>query len=138
MYWSLWTEFSCKKTLWVICKILGLFVNPLSADEKYCLLNRGNLLQHFQMELSEKRKTFSQFFLFFLHLDSILNIFRKKMTVLAEYFWTDRLQKTCLVKCIKRPVSEDPSTSNMVNAPKHCWNPNGSIFSIFIDPCEEN
>ena len=42
-------------------QILGLFVNPLTADDKYSLLNRGNLLQHFQMHLYEKRKIFSEF-----------------------------------------------------------------------------
>ena len=46
----------------MICKILGLFVNPLTADDKYSLFKRGNLLQHFQMQLSRKQKTFSEFF----------------------------------------------------------------------------
>ena len=32
-----------KKSLWVICKILGLFLNPLTADKKNSLLNPGNL-----------------------------------------------------------------------------------------------
>ena len=36
-------------------KILGLFRNPLTADNKYYLLNRGKLLQHFQMQLSQKQ-----------------------------------------------------------------------------------
>ena len=26
-----------------------------------------------------------------------------------------------LDKCLKSPVSEDPSKSNMVNGPKYCW-----------------
>ena len=30
-------------SLLLICKILGLFVNLLAADEKYSLLNRDNL-----------------------------------------------------------------------------------------------
>ena len=54
------------------------------------------------------------------------------------YFWTYGLRKTWLDKCLKSPVSEDPSTSNMVNGPKHCWNLNDSTFTIFIDRCEEN
>ena len=61
--------------------MLGLFFNPLTADDKYYLPNRGNLLQHFQMELSKKREVLSQFFLLFLNLDSILNISKKKMTL---------------------------------------------------------
>ena len=49
IYWSLWRQLSWKRSLWMICKILGLFVNPLTADNKYSLLNRNNLFQHFQM-----------------------------------------------------------------------------------------
>ena len=68
-------------------KILGFFVNPLTAGKKYSLLNRGNLLQHFQMELSRKQKAFSLFFwLHFLNLNSILNIFKKNLTLLAYLF----------------------------------------------------
>ena len=65
IYSSVWREFRMKKPLWVICKILGLFVNPLSANDKYCLLNRGNLLQDFYTQLSQKRKIFSKFFFAF-------------------------------------------------------------------------
>ena len=51
-----------KKSLLVIFKILGLFVNTLTADDKDSLLNRDNLTQPIQMQLSQKQKTFSQFF----------------------------------------------------------------------------
>ena len=37
-------------------------VKTLTADDKYCLLNRDNLLQHLEMQLSQKQKTVSQFF----------------------------------------------------------------------------
>ena len=47
--------------LLVIRKILSLFVNTLSSDDKYYLLNRDNLMQPVQMQLSQKQKTFSQF-----------------------------------------------------------------------------
>ena len=49
-----------------------------TANGKYSLLNRGNCLQHFQMQLYQKRKIFFAFFLHFLNLVSILNIFRKR------------------------------------------------------------
>ena len=42
-----------------------LFVKTLTADDKYCLLNRDKLLLHLQMELSQKEKTFSQLFFAF-------------------------------------------------------------------------
>ena len=38
------------------------------------------------------------------------------------YFRNYGLPKTCLDQCLKSPVSEDPTKSNMVNAPKHCSN----------------
>ena len=36
------------------------------------------------------------------------------------YFRNYGLGKSWLDKCSKSPVSEDPSKSSMVNAPKHC------------------
>ena len=53
-------------------KILRLFVNALTADDKHCLLNRDNLSQPIEMQLSEKKKNFCDFF-FFAFLNSILN-----------------------------------------------------------------
>ena len=38
------------------------------------------------------------------------------------YFRNDGLPKTWLDQCLKSPVSEDPTKSNMVDAPKHCSN----------------
>ena len=52
-------------------KILRLFVNTLTVNEKHYLLIRDNLTQTIQMQLSEKQKTFSEFF--FAFLKSILN-----------------------------------------------------------------
>ena len=52
IYWSLWRILELKKSLWVIWKVLWLFVNPLTADDQYSLVKKGNLLQHFQMHLS--------------------------------------------------------------------------------------
>ena len=54
------------------------------------------------------------------------------------YFGSYRLPKPWLDKCLKSPVSEDPSESNMVNAPKHCCNLNHSTSSIFIDDFKGN
>ena len=50
----------------VLCKFLRLLVNTLTDDEKYSLLYRENLTQPIQILLSQKRKTFSQFFCAFL------------------------------------------------------------------------
>ena len=42
-----------------------MFVNTLTADDKYSLLNRDNLRQPIRTKLSQKRKPFSEFFLAF-------------------------------------------------------------------------
>ena len=38
------------------------------------------------------------------------------------YYRNYGLPKTWLHQCLKSPVSEDPTKSNMVNAHKHCSN----------------
>ena len=60
-----------KKSLLVIHKIPRLFVNTLTGNDKHYLLNRDSLTQKIEMQLSEKQKTFSEFF--FEFLKSILN-----------------------------------------------------------------
>ena len=62
----------------VLCKILRLFVNTLTDDDKYSILFRDNLTQQIQILLSQKPKTFSQ--LFSEYLKRILNFehFQKK------------------------------------------------------------
>ena len=62
----------------MICKILGLFVNPLTADDKYSVINRGNLWEDIQMQLSQKRKIFSQFFFAFSKFRFNFEHFQKK------------------------------------------------------------
>ena len=59
-------KLSWKKTVLLWLKILRLFVNTLTADDKYSCRNTQNFLQQLQTLLSEKRKTFSGFFIVFL------------------------------------------------------------------------
>ena len=59
----------------MICNILRLFVNTLTAYDKYSLINKDILTQPIQMQLSQKRKTFSD------HLDGFL-----KSILNFEYF----------------------------------------------------
>ena len=70
----------------VLCKILGLFVNTLSEDERYCLLYKDNLLQPIQILLSQKQKTFSEFFSPFLKSTLNFERFQKKITLIADVF----------------------------------------------------
>ena len=55
----------------MIHKILGVFVNKLTVNDKHYLLNRDTLTQPIQIQLSQKQKIFSEFF--FAFLKSILN-----------------------------------------------------------------
>ena len=62
----------------MLCKILRLLFNTLTADDKYSLVNRDNLAQPIQILLSQKQKTFSQFFATFLKSKLIFEHFSKK------------------------------------------------------------
>ena len=58
----------------MIHKIFRHFVNTLTVKDKFYLLNRDNLTQLIQMQLSQKQKAFFTFFFFFFaFLKSILN-----------------------------------------------------------------
>ena len=94
IYWSLWRQLTCKKSLLVIWKISRLFINTLSADGKYSLFNRDNLKQAIQMQLSGKQKTFSDLFSQFSESDLNFEHFqKKKMSLIAYVFpkvWTPK------------------------------------------------
>ena len=62
IYWSMGRILNCKKSLLVIWKILRLFLNILSAADKYSLPNRESLTQQIQIKLSQKQKCFRGFF----------------------------------------------------------------------------
>ena len=49
-------------SLLVLHEILGVFVNKSTSDVKYSFQDCGNLQLPIQMQLSEKRKTFSGIF----------------------------------------------------------------------------
>ena len=70
----------------VLCKILGLFVNTLTDNDKYCLLYRDDLTQPIQILLSQKQKTFSEFFSVFLKSTLTFEHFQKKMTLITDVF----------------------------------------------------
>ena len=61
----------------MIDKISRLFPNTLSAYGKYSLFNRGNLTQRIEMQLSQKQKTFSDFFAAFFKSGLNFELFLK-------------------------------------------------------------
>ena len=77
----------------MICKILGLFANTLTADDKYSLLKRENLTEPIQMQLSNKQKNFFRFFFGtffksrsnFEHLEKKDNPLRPRVTEITDW-----------------------------------------------------
>ena len=90
---SLQRQVRLKLSLWMISKILGHFFKPLTADDKYSLLIRDNSQQHFQMQLSQKRKIFSEFSFAFSKLRFNFEYFLNKMTLIGDVFLNLRTQK---------------------------------------------
>ena len=58
--------------------MLRFFIKTLTTDDKYSLLNRDNLTQPIQTQLSQKQKTFSQYFCAFLKSSLNFEHFQKK------------------------------------------------------------
>ena len=85
IHWSLAMKLCSKKSLLLICLILGPLVNTLAADENYPLHNREYLTIPIQMYLSEKKKTFSQFFATFLKSKLNFGNFEKKKDDLHSF-----------------------------------------------------
>ena len=92
----------------------------MNAGHKYSLLNRENLKKPIQMQLSQKLKLFYIFASAFLKSRLNFEHFGTKMTLIANVFPKFRTPKNVVKKCLKSPVSEDPSTSNMVRGTKQC------------------
>ena len=132
-YWKPTRILSLKKSLLVICNMLWLFVNTLTVDYKYSVLNRVNLKRQIHMQLSKKRKIFSQFFSALLKSKLNLQHFQKKIwSSWLMYFQNYGLAKRRLDNYLKSAFSKYPSTSNMAKALKHISNHHGGTFTIIF------
>ena len=78
IHWSMARQLNCKKSLLVICKILGLFVSILTAVQRYSLPCREYLTQQIQTKLCEKQKFFRGFFSAFSKSKFNFEHFQKK------------------------------------------------------------
>ena len=78
--------------------MLRLFVKTFIADDNYFLLNRNNLTQHIRMQISKKRKAFSEFFSEVLKSRLNFEDFQNKMTLIANVFPKLRLGMSRLNK----------------------------------------
>ena len=61
----------------VLGEILGVFLNILTSNGKYTVQDVENLQLSIEIQLSEKRKTFSQFFVLFVESSNFKH-FEKK------------------------------------------------------------
>ena len=120
------------------CNVLRLFVNTLTAHNKYSLLRRDNWMQTIHMHLSGKQKILLNFFVHFQNQHQTLNFFKLRWPSWLMYFRNYGRRKTWSDKSLKSSVWDDPSTGNMVNGPKHWFNLNGSFFTIFVDAVKVN
>ena len=82
-------------------EVLECFLNTLTADDKYPVPDCENLQFSIQMQLSKKRKTFSNFSFRLCNLHQNLNIFKPKMMLIANEF-----PKLETVKNLVRPLSK--------------------------------
>ena len=112
--------------------------NTLIADGKYSLLNRHHLTQPIQLLLSLKQKSFSQFFSAFLKSTLNFGYFPKKDDPHSRCRSEITGSKNVIKQMSKKSVFRGPSTSNMVNGPKHYCNLDDSTFTKFVDHCERN
>ena len=87
-------KLSSKKSLLLTCQILALLFITLGADEKYPVLNRDNLTIPIQMQLSQKEKSFSEFFAEFFKSTLNFKHLEKKITLIYFVFSKLRTPKT--------------------------------------------
>ena len=71
LFSSIRSKSSCKKSPSVWYEILRLFVNALTADDKYSDSNMQNLPQKFQTPLSQKQTLFLDFLFHFWNVHEI-------------------------------------------------------------------
>ena len=72
------------------------------------------------MQLSQKQKTFSKLLAAFLKSRLNLKYFERKNDLHRFCISEIAAPNTQSDKCLKSPVSEDSSTTNMLNVTKHC------------------
>ena len=132
IFWWLWMKIISKNSVLVVSKILRLFVNILTPDDKYSLSVKrvfNATISHAIIFKSEK---------IFLILFCISTIYIKLGILWSKRwasdvicFWNYRLQKASLLKYVKSPLSEHLWTFNMLKGPKHLLKFRSIIFVIF-------
>ena len=90
------------------------------------------------MQLSEKPKTFPNLYLHFLNLIQIWNIFKKKMTLIADVFPKFFTPKNMVISMPKKYRLGGCVKKQHGNCTQTFLNMKDSSFTIFIDHCKGN
>ena len=85
----------------MLAEILNMFVKTWIAADKYLVQDCENVRLAIQIQLSEKRKAFSEFSVPFLESTPNFKYFEKRMIVIANVF-----RKLEAVKILFRPLSK--------------------------------
>ena len=134
---SLWAKLILKISLLVICEILGVFVNTLTADDKYNLGNCANLQFPITMQLSKKLKTFSQFFVPYLEFTSNFKHFEQKMIFIGNVFpqlltVEDLVRPLYKKRCFRTPFDSQHVKGSRTSL-KSAWEQFYHIFSSLLE-----
>ena len=90
----------------------------------------------FKCSFLKNEKLFLNFLFHLWNLHQILNIFEKKIIVIANVFPRLQTVKTWLNHSLKIAVSEHPLAVNTLKVPKCFWNMHETNFIIFLDHSE--
>ena len=96
-----------------------MFANIFTADDKYSLLNRDNLRKPIQMQLSQKKKTFSKLVSAFLKCRLNFEHFQKKDD-LFDVFPKLQTPKNLVKKISKKSSFRGPFNKPHPKGTKHC------------------
>ena len=97
-----------------------MFFSILTTDDKYSLLNREKLRQPIHMQLSPKRKTFSQFVSAFFKPRLNFEQFQTNMTLIARVFSKLLNPKNVVKKISKKSIFRGPFRKLRKRGTKHC------------------
>ena len=123
----------------VLYKILRLFVYTLTDDDKFCLLYTDNLTQAIQILLSQKQKTFSEFFSAFLKSTLNFEHSRKKDDPHSRCISQITVsEKGDSINVCKIPFKRSLPQKTWREGPVDCWNLHNTTFTRFVHPCKHN
>ena len=115
-------QLSWKKTALLWSKILRLFANTLTADDKNPCRNMQNFLQQLQTILSQKRKTFSSYFYCIFEMCmKFRKIWKKGLVSWPIYFLKYCFGKRLLLKRLESLGSEHHSLIHVLTGSKLRW-----------------